>query len=285
MLLQHATDGTRDGGGRGACAPVRGRVGLPVRHQRRHGARAARPPGGGGLLGRQRPARQGRPAGAAGRPPLPVQGPDRRAAEPGGPLPGRARQPRFPRLRRLSVGEHARRHAATYRAPCSMPAGSAGAPWSRSTASGRRSAPSRWSGTARGSGWGRRAPRRSGGPPRACRSQPRPCPGGVVSMHWDWICERLTPDRTDALADSTAHALDMANADPLTADCVRNPGCGRAASTARRPRPTTRSARTSGSLTRPLLPATPIAGVPVRPASCGGSRGGAATGARSPRSR
>ena len=39
-----------------------------------------------------------------------------------------------------------------------------------------------------------------------------PAPGGVVSMHWDWICERLTPDRTDALADSTAHALDMANA-------------------------------------------------------------------------
>ncbi len=39
-----------------------------------------------------------------------------------------------------------------------------------------------------------------------------PVPGGVVSMHWDWICERLTPDRTDALADSTAHALDMANA-------------------------------------------------------------------------
>ena len=31
-------------------------------------------------------------------------------------------------------------------------------------------------------------------------------------MHWDWICERLTPDRTDALADSTTHALDMVNA-------------------------------------------------------------------------
>jgi hypothetical protein len=39
-----------------------------------------------------------------------------------------------------------------------------------------------------------------------------PVPGGVVSMHWDWICERLTPDRADALADSTAHAPDMANA-------------------------------------------------------------------------
>ena len=39
-----------------------------------------------------------------------------------------------------------------------------------------------------------------------------PQPGGVVSMHWDWICEGLTPDRADALADSTAHALDMANA-------------------------------------------------------------------------
>ncbi len=39
-----------------------------------------------------------------------------------------------------------------------------------------------------------------------------PQPGVVVSMHWDWICEQLTPDRTDALADSTTHALDMVNA-------------------------------------------------------------------------
>jgi hypothetical protein len=39
-----------------------------------------------------------------------------------------------------------------------------------------------------------------------------PVTGCVVSMHWDWICERLTPDRTDALADSTVHALDMVNA-------------------------------------------------------------------------
>ena len=34
----------------------------------------------------------------------------------------------------------------------------------------------------------------------------------MVSMHWDWVCERLTQDHVDALADSTSHALDMANA-------------------------------------------------------------------------
>jgi hypothetical protein len=39
-----------------------------------------------------------------------------------------------------------------------------------------------------------------------------PVAGDVVAMHWDWACERLTPDRIDALADSTSHALDMANA-------------------------------------------------------------------------
>ena len=41
---------------------------------------------------------------------------------------------------------------------------------------------------------------------------PTPAPGDMVSMHWDWVCERLTQDHVDALADSTSHALDMANA-------------------------------------------------------------------------
>ncbi len=41
---------------------------------------------------------------------------------------------------------------------------------------------------------------------------PTPTPGEMVSMHWDWVCERLTQDHVDALADSTSHALDMANA-------------------------------------------------------------------------
>jgi hypothetical protein len=38
-----------------------------------------------------------------------------------------------------------------------------------------------------------------------------PVAGDLVSMHWDWVCERLTADRADALADATAHALEMAN--------------------------------------------------------------------------
>jgi len=39
-----------------------------------------------------------------------------------------------------------------------------------------------------------------------------PSVGDVVSMHWDWVCERLSPARVDALAAATGHALDLTNA-------------------------------------------------------------------------
>ena len=139
-------------------------------------------------------------------------GPDRRAAEPGGALRRRARQPRFPRLRRLSVGAHARRQQRRTALGAGLRAGSAGARSSVSTASGLTSCPSRWTGTGPGSGWATPRTETVRWSTDGLSLAATPAPGGVVSMHWDWICERLTPDRTDALADSTAHALDMVNA-------------------------------------------------------------------------
>lgn len=38
-----------------------------------------------------------------------------------------------------------------------------------------------------------------------------PAVGDVVSMHWDWVCERLTAGEVEALSDATAHALDLTN--------------------------------------------------------------------------
>ncbi len=39
-----------------------------------------------------------------------------------------------------------------------------------------------------------------------------PAPGEVVSMHWNWICERLTATQADALEQATGHVLALANA-------------------------------------------------------------------------
>jgi hypothetical protein len=36
-------------------------------------------------------------------------------------------------------------------------------------------------------------------------------PGDVVSIHWDWACERLDARRLAALRDSTVHELELAN--------------------------------------------------------------------------
>ena len=72
------------------------------------------------------------------------------------------------------------------------------------------SRPLTWDGPGSGSATRGRSP--SAGPPTGCRWWRRPPRGTVVSMHWDWVCERLTQDHVDALADSTSHALDMANA-------------------------------------------------------------------------
>lgn len=38
-----------------------------------------------------------------------------------------------------------------------------------------------------------------------------PAIGDVVSMHWDWVCERLTPVQATAVIDATAHALQLTN--------------------------------------------------------------------------
>lgn len=38
-----------------------------------------------------------------------------------------------------------------------------------------------------------------------------PAVGDLVSMHWDWVCERITPAQAEALTDTTAHALDLTN--------------------------------------------------------------------------
>ena len=37
-------------------------------------------------------------------------------------------------------------------------------------------------------------------------------PGDCVSMHWDWVCERLTPTRLAGLEAATAHSLEVVNA-------------------------------------------------------------------------
>ena len=39
-----------------------------------------------------------------------------------------------------------------------------------------------------------------------------PAVGDVVSMHWDWVCDRLAPAQVDTLAAATEHALSLANA-------------------------------------------------------------------------
>lgn len=36
--------------------------------------------------------------------------------------------------------------------------------------------------------------------------------GDVVSLHWDWICDRLTPEQLRHLQQYTARHLDIANA-------------------------------------------------------------------------
>ncbi len=36
--------------------------------------------------------------------------------------------------------------------------------------------------------------------------------GDVVSMHWDWVCERLTAPEAEALSEATGHALELTNA-------------------------------------------------------------------------
>ncbi len=35
--------------------------------------------------------------------------------------------------------------------------------------------------------------------------------GDVVSLHWDWVCDRISTDQAAALQDRSAHQLDLAN--------------------------------------------------------------------------
>lgn len=42
-------------------------------------------------------------------------------------------------------------------------------------------------------------------------------PGQHVALHWDWICDRLTPARQRRLQRWTRHSLDVANATPTAA--------------------------------------------------------------------
>jgi hypothetical protein len=44
------------------------------------------------------------------------------------------------------------------------------------------------------------------GPASSPASGP-PAPGDTVSCHWDWVCDRLTPEQVDQLAARTAHQL------------------------------------------------------------------------------
>jgi hypothetical protein len=39
-------------------------------------------------------------------------------------------------------------------------------------------------------------------------------PGDVVALHWDWVCDRMTPDRLGRLQAWTAKHLDLVNALP-----------------------------------------------------------------------
>lgn len=38
-----------------------------------------------------------------------------------------------------------------------------------------------------------------------------PAPGDIVSAHWDWVCDTLTPGEATALADATRATLDLVN--------------------------------------------------------------------------
>lgn len=46
-------------------------------------------------------------------------------------------------------------------------------------------------------------------------------PGDVVSLHWDWVCERLGPEEVHGLRRDTAHQLAVANRDPVHAGAAR----------------------------------------------------------------
>jgi hypothetical protein len=35
--------------------------------------------------------------------------------------------------------------------------------------------------------------------------------GDRVSLHWDWVCDRLSSAQLDALAEASARQLDLAN--------------------------------------------------------------------------
>ena len=37
-------------------------------------------------------------------------------------------------------------------------------------------------------------------------------PGEVVACHWDWACDRLTPEQAEQLAERTAHQLEAVGA-------------------------------------------------------------------------
>ena len=36
--------------------------------------------------------------------------------------------------------------------------------------------------------------------------------GDLVSLHWDWVCDRLSPEQAEALATYSARQIDLANA-------------------------------------------------------------------------
>jgi hypothetical protein len=45
-------------------------------------------------------------------------------------------------------------------------------------------------------------------------------PGDTVSLHWDWVCDRLTPERLAWLVRSTAANLAAVNALPTPGPAV-----------------------------------------------------------------
>ena len=209
---------------RRARAHVRGRVALPDadRGRERH-RRPARPARRGGLLGRQRPARprRGRRPRASRRGPLPRTHRPRWRADRRRRGGRRRAAPLLPCLRRLPVARaaadgHGRRAAARPRPlPRSRPPS-----FARSTGTSVEVLlrPLVWDGRplALGPAKTRTARWREDG--LALRRPPEP--GDWVSLHWDFVCDRLSPRAAAVLDRATSRALAAVNSSASTAHAL-----------------------------------------------------------------
>ena len=205
------------GGGPPCARPaVRGRVALPRADRPvERPARPARSRGRRGVLARQPAARRGAAPGARVLARRPVPGARPRERTGAGWRPSRATAPGPSTPSTCSTCSRgsdccAAGRPTTSSRPSTAAASAGAASWpSRATGWSRPSRPC-GSSTA-GSGW---RPRSSGGS-RPGATAPGSCadirPGDVISIHWDWACERLDERRLANLIAWTMHHLRLAN--------------------------------------------------------------------------